>query len=293
VAAAPMNRRLSIGISPCPNDTFVFHGLLERRVDPCGLDLSIELADVEELNRRFARGELAAAKCSFHAAMSRSGEAVVLPVGAALGFGVGPLLLARPGAGPLGSSSRVLCPGEGTTAALLFELFHPRTGRIEHVRFSEILPRLARAEADFGVCIHEARFTYRDHGLARIEDLGETWERETRLPLPLGGILARAQIGPEALLGLTRAIRGSLAYARAHRAEALATMRIHAQELSDDVLWRHVDLYVNRWTQELGQEGRRALAELHRRARAAGLARTASARPIEVFAPPAEAAQAP
>jgi 1,4-dihydroxy-6-naphthoate synthase len=263
--------RLKIGISPCPNDTFVFHGLLEGAADACGLELSIELADVEELNRRFARGKLDAAKCSFHAALFLARAAVVLPCGSALGFGVGPLLLSRPGAGAPARDSLVLCPGERTTAHLLCRLFHPDLGRVEQTVFSEILPRLARGAADFGVCIHEARFTYETYGLGLVEDLGATWERATKLPLPLGGILARRDLGPDVLARLARAIRGSLEHARAHRDAAFATMRRHARETEEGVIWKHVELYVNRWTEDLGDEGRRALAELSRIAEAAGL----------------------
>jgi 1,4-dihydroxy-6-naphthoate synthase len=287
-----VRERLSIGISPCPNDTFVFHGLLAGEVDPCGLDLAFVLADVEELNRKFARGDLDAAKCSFHAALALTRTAVVLPAGSALGFGVGPVLLARPGAGPLRADARVLCPGEGTTAHLLYRLFHPREGEIQQVVFSDILPRLARGEADFGVCIHEARFTYEQRGLALVEDLGATWERATGLPLPLGGILARAALGPDTLARLSAAIAGSLAYARAHRAEALATMRLHAQELDDAVLWKHVELYVNRWTADLGADGRAALVRFQEAAVDAGLA-PRSGPPIEIFSAVRGAPQSP
>jgi 1,4-dihydroxy-6-naphthoate synthase len=281
-----MSRRLRIGISPCPNDTFVFCELLR------GSEYEIELANVEELNRRFAAGELDAAKCSFHAARSLGRTAVVLPAGAALGFGVGPLLLARAGARPLAADSRVLCPGEGTTAHLLFRRFHPTAKRVEHVVFSEILPGLARGEADYGVCIHEARFTFARHGLAQVEDLGATWERATGLPLPLGGILARRELGAARLSRLVSAIRGSLAFARAHPAEALATMRRHAQELDDRVIGQHVELYVNRWTDDLGKEGRDALRKLHEIARDAGFA-PGDGPPIEVFDARTESRQSP
>jgi 1,4-dihydroxy-6-naphthoate synthase len=266
-----LNRRLRIGVSPCPNDTFVFHGLLAGRVEAAGLDLSIELADVEELNVRFARGELDVGKCSFHAALHLADRAVVLPCGAALGFGVGPVLLARSPDARLRPDARVLCPGEGTTAHLLYRLFHAGLGRVRQVRFSEILPALERGEADFGVCIHEARFTYREHGLACIEDLGETWEKRTQSPLPLGGLLARRELGADVHARLARAVRDSLDHARARPDEALATMKRHAQELSEAVLWRHVELYVNEWTRDLGPEGRRALARLCEIARASGL----------------------
>jgi 5,8-dihydroxy-2-naphthoate synthase len=253
---------LAIGISPCPNDTFAFHALLEGRIEAAGLELEIVLDDVESLNRRFETGELDAAKCSFAAALGLADRAVALASGSALGFGVGPLLLARDATAELRPDARVLCPGAGTTASLLFRLFHPGIGRPEQVRFSEILPRLARGEADFGVCIHEARFTYPRFGLALVEDLGTTWERATGAPLPLGGILARKSLGEAVLRDLSRAVRASIEHALAHREETLPTMRRHAQELDDAVLWSHVDLYVNERTLDLGPEGARALAKL-------------------------------
>ncbi len=257
-----MKPRLRIGISPCPNDTFAFDALLERRIAPAGLDLEIVFDDVESLNRRFESGELDAAKCSFAAALLLADRAVVLASGSALGFGVGPLLLARDASAKLSQSSRVLCPGARTTASLLFRLFHAGSGRVEQVRFSEILPSLARGEAEFGVCIHEARFTYSRFGLALAEDLGTTWERATGSPLPLGGILARKSLGPDVLRDLSRAVRASVDHALAHRDATLPTLRRHAQELDDAVLWSHVDLYVNERTRDLGAEGARALAKL-------------------------------
>lgn len=265
-------RRLRLGISPCPNDTFVFHGLLERKVDPHGLDLAIELADVEELNQRLARGELDASKASFAAALRMSDSMVVLPTGSALGRDVGPILLAG-AAGQcttISRDARVLCPGVATTANLLYHAFHPREGRVEQVPFHEILPELERGRADFGVCIHEARFTYASRGLRLVEDFGASWARRTRALLPLGGILARRELGDAACGALDAAIRASLDYAREHRHEALLSMRRHARELDDDVLWAHVDLYVNEWTRDLGAEGERALAELSRVARECG-----------------------
>jgi 1,4-dihydroxy-6-naphthoate synthase len=275
--------RLRLGISPCPNDTFAFHGLLSGRVAAPGLDLAIELHDVEELNRRFARGALDAAKCSFHAGLHLAGSGVVLPAGSALGFGVGPVLLARPGNTGTETVERVLCPGEWTTAHLLYRLFHPGEGRVEQALFSEILPRLARGEADRGVCIHEARFTYRAHGISLVEDLGATWEARTGGPLPLGGILARRDFEPDVLAALTSAIRASIRHARANPEAALVTMRRHAQELDDDVIWKHVELYVNDWTTDLGREGAVALRELARAAREAQLLPD-DAPGLEVFA---------
>lgn len=277
-----MTKPIRIGISPCPNDTFAFHALLERKVESPGLDLEIVLDDVESLNRRFAAGELDAAKCSFAAALPLAGEAVVLPAGSALGYGVGPVLLARDAAAVLGRDSRVLSPGAGTTAHFLFRLFHPREGRVEQAVFSEILPRLERGEAEFGVCIHEARFTFHRHGLALVEDLGTTWERATGSPLPLGGILARRSLGRATLERLARAVRASLEHALEHREEALPTMRRHAQELDDAVIWKHVELYVNERTRDLGIEGKAALAKLREIAIEAG-ALDAEAPPLDVL----------
>lgn len=267
---------IHFGISTCPNDTFLFHALLHRKVDAAGLDLRIDLLDVQELNRRFAAGEFDAAKGSFHAALRLSAQIVVLPVGAALGFGVGPLLLAatrgddpaRPRAD--GTPARVLCPGEATTATLLYQLYHAGQGRVEQTVFDRIMPALERGTADFGVCIHEGRFTWRERGLFLLEDLGERWERDAGVALPLGGLFARRSLGADIHARLIRALRASLNYAHGHRAETLATMRQYAQELDDAVIQAHVDLYVNEWTRDLGETGRRALAQLAARARDAG-----------------------
>ncbi len=285
---------IHLGISTCPNDTFAFHGILEGRVDPRGLDFRIELLDVEELNRRLFAGDFDVAKASFHAALLLRGTLGVLPVGSALGFGVGPLLLAaRPGTHPRdpvlqpgGDSrpARVLCPGAHTTAALLYELFHAGEGAVEQVVFSDIMPALEAGDADFGVCIHEGRFTWRARGLACVEDLGAVWEEATAAPLPLGGILARHALGPETIGAVSAVVRDSLSHARAHRAETVPTMRRYAQELTDGVMFQHVDLYVNDWTTDLGDTGRAALETLDRRARQAGAATVAtSGAPLRVY----------
>ena len=271
---------IHLGISTCPNDTFAFHGILEKRIDLRGLDFRVELLDVEELNRRLFAGDFDAAKASFHAALLLTGQLGILPVGSALGFGVGPLLLAARAdthprdpvaAGVRSRAARVLCPGEHTTATLLYRLFHAGEGAVEQVVFSEITPALETGAADFGVCIHEARFTWRQHGLSLVEDLGQVWERETSAPLPLGGILARHRLGRETIGTLCDVLRDSLAYAHAHREDTIPTMRHYAQELTDDVLFKHVDLYVNNWTTDLGDSGRVALQTLSVRAERVGV----------------------
>jgi 1,4-dihydroxy-6-naphthoate synthase len=262
-------RPLRLGISTCPNDTFAFHGLLSRGRSLGERPLEFELADVQELNERFLAGDFDAAKVSCHAALQAADRLWWLRSGSALGHGVGPLVLATRPDPP--ADPRVLAPGEHTTAHLLWRLFHPGEGRVEQRVFSEIMPALERGDADVGVCIHEGRFTYAERGLACLEDLGETWERATGAALPLGGIAARRSLPDDAVRDLEDSIAWSIDFARAHPDGALETMRAHAQELSDEVLWQHVELYVNRHTADLGFPGRRALAALAERARAAGL----------------------
>jgi 1,4-dihydroxy-6-naphthoate synthase len=271
---------IHLGISTCPNDTFAFHGILEQRVDLRGLEFQTELLDVEELNQRLGAGDFDVAKASFHTAVLLSGDLGVLRTGSALGFGVGPLLLAaRPGTHPRDSlrpdndahPALVLCPGEHTTATLLYKLFHPGEGELSQVVFSDIMPALKNGDADFGVCIHEGRFTWQQQGLALIEDLGTRWEEATSSPLPLGGILVRHGLGRELITTVRDVLTDSLAYAHAHRDETVTTMRRYAQELTEEVMFKHVDLYVNEWTSDLGELGRVSLGLLHRQAVDVGL----------------------
>jgi 1,4-dihydroxy-6-naphthoate synthase len=267
-----VTQTIRLGISTCPNDTFAFHGLLTRAVDWRGLHFEVELLDIEQLNERCALGDFDVCKTSFSAALSLVDDIVVLPSGSALGFGVGPLLLAaEPHTAPAGLDQLTLCPGRQTTAALLFALFYPRTTRVEHVVFSEIMPRLQAGAADFGVCIHEGRFTWQQQGLGLVEDLGTRWETETQCPLPLGGIVASRRLSVDTIATVQRVIHDSLTYALSHRDAPLPTMRAHAQEFDDRVLMQHVDLYVNEWTLDLGSQGTRALDELSARAASAGL----------------------
>ncbi|MAE47365.1 MAG: hypothetical protein CMJ86_10790 [Planctomycetes bacterium] len=277
---------LHIGLSTCPNDTFLFHGLLTGAVPTPGLELQFELLDIETLNQGLLAGRFDVAKGSYALALSKADQLTVLPVGSALGSGNGPLLLARE-EGLLPSPGRhLLAPGEHTTATLLLRLFHRQKlphMRVEQVLFSTIAPALLAGDCDLGLCIHEGRFTYREQGLVCLEDLGERWESETSELLPLGGLFARRALGGDLLQGLTQALVSSLDYGLTHREEALCSMRQHAQELSDQVLWQHVDLYVNQWTRDLGTAGQRAVRILGERAQAAGLMPPASN--LEVWQP--------
>jgi len=255
---------LTVGLSTCPNDTFLFHGLLEGLVDTPGLELEFVLADVQELNEALAAGTLDVGKASFAAALDLADRYGVLPVGSALGFGVGPVLLARPGL--VGPPATLLAPGPDTTATLLLRCLHPEWTDVRHLRFDKIMPTLRAGGADAGVCIHEGRFTYEAEGLELLEDLGASWEAETGAPVPLGGLLARLDLGEDLHARLIAALRDSLSLARSQPDAALVTMRRHAQELDDDVIRRHVALYVNDHTTDLGELGRSCLMELARRA---------------------------
>ena len=273
---------IRLAISTCPNDTFAFHGLIQREVDWRGLEFETRLLDIEQLNEGWLRGDFDVAKASFSLALSLTDSTVVLPVGSALGFGVGPLLLGRePGVRPKSAQQIVLCPGQHTTATLLFRLFHPQSATEKHVVFSEIIPGLERGQADFGICIHEGRFTYAQHGLQLVEDLGIRWESETACPLPLGGLLATRSLPEEMRRTVIAVILDSLQLALSRPEAALPTMREHAQEFDDDVLMKHVELYVNDWTVDLGPDGRMALESLQRQARAANVTEMGDA-PIEV-----------
>lgn len=279
-----MTKRIHLGISTCPNDTFAFHALMTGAVDWRGLEFDIELIDIQQLNDRLFDDEFDVAKTSFHAALLLADKTVVLPSGSALGFGVGPLLLsAQAEMSPHNAEQMTLCPGRHTTASLLFSLFYPQTTQVEHVVFSEIMPMLQRREADFGVCIHEGRFTWQQQGLGLVEDLGTRWEAETNCPLPLGGIVARRRLPPQVIASVQAVIRDSLDFALADRNATFPTMRTYAQEFDDDVLMKHVELYVNDWTIDLGETGRDALKQLSARAAAIGLVEGGTME-IEVFA---------
>ena len=282
-----LNRPIRLAISTCPNDTFAFHAILKQKIDFGDLDFEVQLLDIQQLNDSLFAGRFDFAKASFHAAALLADQTVVLPSGSALGFGVGPLLLAAqentsPEDWPNGSTksngtaSVTLCPGQHTTASMLFHMFYSKAIQqqqavVKHALFSEIMPALQNETADFGVCIHEGRFTWKQQGLAKVADLGELWEQKTNHPLPLGGILARRDLPRKTIAAVQRLVRKSIKYGLANREETLTTMREYAQELDDAVLFGHVDLYVNQWTVDLGAEGTGALAELSRMAKECGL----------------------
>lgn len=263
--------KLSLGISPCPNDTFIFDALLNGGIDPEGLEFEVAHEDVQTLNEWALEGRLDATKLSYGVLPLVLPAYELLSSGGALGRGVGPLLVARPGAGPFDpASARVAIPGEHTTAHLLFSLAFPQATRKVWKVFSEIEGAVLAGEVDAGVIIHEGRFTYAAKGLARVADLGELWEERTRSPIPLGGIVARRSLDEPVRRKVERLIRRSVEHALARGGPLSAYVRCHAQEMDERVMRQHIDLYVNGFSVDLGEEGRRAvdtLLEIHARLR--------------------------
>ena len=266
------SKALTLGYSPCPNDTFIFDALVHGRVEAGGLRFTERLEDVETLNRLAAGAELDVTKISYGAIPHLLRDYVLLRSGGALGRGCGPLVVARRemSAEEL-AGARIAIPGRNTTANLLLRLFAPDAAAgVERV-YSDIMPAVARGEFDAGLIIHESRFTYPQHGLVRVVDLGEWWERTTGLPIPLGGILARRSLGDEAIRGIEDGIRRSVEYAFAHPEASRPYVRAHAQEMDDEVTQQHIDLYVNRFSVDVAEEGARAIEALFARARDAGV----------------------
>lgn len=254
---------LSLGYSTCPNDTLVFYALAHERVDTGDLAFDIELADVEQLNQKARRGLLDVSKLSFAALGNLLDRYVLLRSGAALGRGCGPLIVARPGIDLKALLNRpVAVPGMWTTAAMLLGLYADSSPDLVPMGFEKIMPAIQRGEFDVGVIIHEGRFTFRDHGLECLLDLGEWWEAKTSMPIPLGCIAVKRSLSPETIGRIERSIRESVQFGLANREEAMTYIAPHAQEMASDVIDQHIDLYVNQFTVDLGEEGARAVQML-------------------------------
>jgi 1,4-dihydroxy-6-naphthoate synthase len=266
-------RRLSLGYSPCPNDTFIFHALVHGLVDQPGLSFAEPvLADVESLNEWAREGRLDVTKISCHALGHVLKEYHLLGAGAALGRGCGPLLVA-PRTLSLKELARlpIAIPGHLTTAALLMQLYAPNCTELVPMRFDLIMPAVAAGQVAAGVIIHESRFTYREHGLFCLRDLGSWWEEISGRPIPLGCIVARRSLGRERLIQIELAIRESVERAFAAPDHSRAYIREYARELDERVIAEHIALYVNKFSIDLGEEGRRAIDILLERGRSAGI----------------------
>jgi 1,4-dihydroxy-6-naphthoate synthase len=264
--------KISIGYSPCPNDTFIFDALAHQKIDTEGLSFDIVLADVEELNRMAFAGRLDATKLSYHALGHLLDRYALLDAGSALGNNCGPLLIARqPMEWDALRSARIAIPGQYTTANFLLGLALPdATGKVEML-FSDIEDAVLRGDADAGLIIHENRFTYAQRGLVKIADLGEYWETQTGMPIPLGGIVVRRDVPAEAQERFNRVLARSVAFALDDPRQTLPYVRAHAQEMDEAVMFQHIGLYVNDFTKNLGHTGRAAVQLLFDTARSKGL----------------------
>lgn len=265
--------KLTLAYSPCPNDTYIFaawtNGMLNGKPE-----VRVHLEDVENLNHSALKADYDLTKVSYGAIPLLMEKYRILRAGGALGRGCGPLLIARPGSGEKledFAEKIVAIPGEMTTAFMLLRLAMNRRPQTIQLRFDLIVDAVARGTADAGLIIHESRFTYRDAGLVQIVDLGEWWESQTGMPIPLGAILARRDLESEGAAAANEAIRKSLRYAREHEKDVMPYVRDHAFEMSEQVMRKHIDLYVNEYSEDVRDDGISAVNELFSRAHAAGI----------------------
>ncbi|HND87323.1 MAG TPA: 1,4-dihydroxy-6-naphthoate synthase [Saprospiraceae bacterium] len=263
---------LTLGFSPCPNDTFIFDALLQGKIDTEGLRFSPVIEDVEALNRRAFEGDIHLTKLSYHAFAQLTHRYALLHAGSALGRGCGPLLIARqPMAVEQICASRIAIPGRMTTANFLLSLAYPSAHDRVEMLFSDIEDAVLEGQVGAGLIIHENRFTYAQRGLVQLLDLGQHWEQTTGLPIPLGGIVVRRDL-PEALQArVNRVLRRSVEYAFAHPESVMPFVRQHAQAMQDEVMRAHIDLYVTHYTVDLGEEGRQAVQAMFRLAEEKGV----------------------
>ena len=265
---------LTLGFSPCPNDCFMFDAMVHRRIDLEGLEFDVRLADIEALNAAAFAGDVDVTKLSFHAYAYCANDYVLLDAGSALGRNCGPLLVSHRPISPeevAAGHLRIAIPGKYTTANFLLSLAFPRATDKSECLFSDIEDGVLDGRFDAGLIIHENRFTYEDRGLKKIIDLGEFWESQTSAAIPLGGIVISRRLPADVRQRVNRVMRRSVEYAFANRAASLPFVRAHAQAMSDDVMYKHIDLYVNDYSVDLGVDGRRAVEVLFERARVSGV----------------------
>ncbi|KQN34562.1 1,4-dihydroxy-6-naphthoate synthase [Pedobacter sp. Leaf41] len=261
--------KLTLGFSPCPNDTFIFDALIHHKIDTEGLEFEVTYDDVETLNQKALKGQLDITKLSFHAFAYVANQYALLDAGSALGFGVGPLLISK---NPFdendsrlqmpNSELRIGIPGKYTTANFLLGIAYPQLQNKQEMVFSEIESALLEDKIDLGLIIHENRFTYQDKGLNKIVDLGDYWEKLTGCAIPLGGIVINRNLDREVQLKVNRLIRQSVEFAFAHPKSGIDFIREHAQAMDEAVMYKHIELYVNKYSINLGEEGRKAVDTL-------------------------------
>jgi 1,4-dihydroxy-6-naphthoate synthase len=255
--------KLSLGFSPCPNDTFIFDALVNKKIDSEGLDFEVVLEDIQTLNDWSTQGKLDVTKLSFPAFFRNMDQYEMLNSGAALGKGVGPLLVAKKMVNvPDVVHSSIAIPGELTTANFLLSFAFPMAKNKTPVLFSGIEDAVLMEKFDLGVIIHENRFTYQQKGLIKICDLGEIWEENQKAPIPLACIAAKNLIDQELRNKISGLIRKSVEYAFAHYPEITSYTKEHAQAMDENVMRRHIELYVNNYSVDLGEEGKKAIDQL-------------------------------
>ena len=261
--------KLTIGYSPCPNDCFIFDALIHGKIDTEGLQFEVLLEDVETLNKKALKGELDITKLSYHAFAYVLENYILLRSGSALGFNCGPLLIqdARRTMKDLNSNSKIAIPGKLTTANLLLSIAYPNlTNKVEYL-FSDIENAVLSGEVDAGLIIHENRFTYQDRGLKKIMDLGEFWDSLIHAPIPLGGIVIKRNLSNDLQQKVNRLIKKSVGYAFENPESSMAYVKEHAQEMSEEVMKKHIALYVNNFSIDLGETGINAVQLLFNKAK--------------------------
>ena len=263
--------KLTLGYSPCPNDCFIFDALVHHKIDTEGLEFELKLEDVETLNNSAQQGKLDITKLSFHAYGYVTDKYILLKSGSALGFNCGPLLVKKKlnnleKQDPFNELSRVAIPGKLTTANFLFSLAYPKhQNKIEMV-FNQIEDAVINSEVEAGLIIHESRFTYQDKGLEKIIDLGEYWESLIHAPIPLGGIVIKRDFETELQQKVNRLIKKSVEFAFKNPESCMAYVKAHAQEMSEEVMKKHIQLYVNDFSIDLGHKGLDAIEMLFNKA---------------------------
>ncbi|WP_442795384.1 menaquinone biosynthesis family protein [Pelobium manganitolerans] len=263
--------KLTLGFSPCPNDTFIFDALIHHKIDTEGVEFEVFFDDVETLNQKAFRGELDITKLSYHAYAYALKKYVLLDAGSALGFGVGPLLICKNPQNLANPNLKIGIPGKYTTANFLLSLAYPQLQNKVEMLFSDIEEKLLNGEIDLGLIIHENRFTYQDKGLQKVKDLGEFWEENTQCAIPLGGIVIKRDMPAEIQQKINRLIRKSVEFAFANPKSALPFIRTHAQAMDEHVMYKHIDLYVNKYSVDLGPEGKNAIQTLFTQAEEKGI----------------------
>lgn len=258
--------KLTLGFSPCPNDTFIFDALIHHKIDTEGLEFEIFYDDVETLNQKAFKSDLDITKLSYHAFAYVAKDYVLLDAGSALGFGVGPILIANADFDNSrlenDSTLTVGIPGKYTTANFLLGIAYPQLQQKIEVVFSEIEQAVLQKQVDLGLIIHENRFTYQEKGLVKILDLGNYWEKKTGFPIPLGGIVIKRDLPQDVKQKVNRLIKKSVEYAFANPKSGLEFIRLHAQEMSEEVMYKHIALYVNKYSLSLEEEGKKAVQAL-------------------------------